>query len=359
MSGRRKVGTPAPTTALAKRLDDRLAKLSQQVARLKATTKVEILPAETAVALPPALQSLTLTDTAQLGQIGLQPLELSEKAEAVCAEPVVDERVLILPSGAVYLSHTEYTKWFNRAFGRAQWSAVPVATPKLTPVPNSEKKFLVTQPFVLFVHGKAVAQATAEGAYHENNKEQTHADVVEALNASALRRLAKRLGMGLELWDRAWGRAWQARFAVKVWVDGENRPQWRRKDDPPLPKEKGVAADRSPQGGQAGEPGGASEPRARGAREPQTTDTRKITKGSKEKPGQVERLWAIAKTAGRSPEEIKGYLRIRLGIESTSDILRRDYEGVIKDIQKPGPMIDAALVDDGGGEVGREPGMEG
>ena len=359
MSGRRKVGTPAPSTALTKRLDDKLAKLSRQVARLKTATKVEVLPAETALALPSALQTLTLTDVAQLGQIGLQPLELSEKAEAVCSEPVVDERVLILPSGAVYLSHTEYTKWFNRAFGRAQWSAVPVATPKLTPVAGSEKRFLVTQPFVLFVHGKAVAQATAEGAYHENNREQSHADVVEALNASALRRLAKRLGMGLELWDRAWGRAWQAKFAIKVWVDGENRPQWRRTDDPPLPKEKGVARDRSPQEAPAGEPGGQAEPRARGGREPQATDNRKITKGTKERPGQVERLWAIVKTAGRDREELKGYLRIKLGIESTGDILRRDYEEVIRDIQKPGPMIDAALVDDGGGDVGREPGMEG
>lgn len=361
MSAARKKA-PAPSTALAKRLDDRLEKLSRQVARLKAT-KVEVLPAlapSTEVALPQALQALTLTDTAQLGQIGLQPLELSEKAEAILAEPVQDERVLVLPSGAVYYPHIEYTRWFNRAFGRAQWSAVPVATPKLTPVPKNDHKFLVTQPFVLFVHGRAIAQATAEGHYFENNAEQTHADVVEALNASALRRLAKRLGVGLELWDRTWGRAWQAKFAVKVWVDGENRPQWRRRDDPPLPKEKGLAGDRSPQGGQAGEPGGASEPRARGAREPQATDTRTITKGTKEKPGQVERLWAIAKTAGRSKDEIKGYLRIKLGVESTSAILRRDYEQVCKDIAKPGPMLEAAVepIDDGG-DVGREPGEEG
>jgi hypothetical protein len=348
---------PAPSTALTKRLDDKLAKLSRQVAVLKARA-VEVLPAEpTEVSLPKALESLVLSEVAQLGQIGLHPLELSEKAEAVLSEAPVDERVLILPGGAVYYPHIEYTRWFNRAFGRGAWSAVPVATPKLTPK-RKEGQFLVTQPFVLYVHGKPVAQATAEGAYFENNAEQTQADVIEALNASALRRLAKRLGIGLELWDRAWGRAWQARFAVQVWVEGENRPQWRRKDDPPFLKERGPAKDRSPQGGPGGEPGGASEPRERGAREPQATDNRKITKGTKEKPGQVERLWAIAKNAGRKPEEIKGYLRIKLGVESTGDVLRRDYEQVIKDIQKPGPMI-AVVVDDGGGDVGREPGMEG
>lgn len=352
MSAARKKA-PAPSTALTKRLDDKLAKLSRQVATLKARA-VEVLPAETAVALPKALESLVLSEVAQLGQIGLHPLELSEKAETILAEPPVEERVLILPGGAVYYPHIEYTRWFNRAFGRGAWAAIPVATPKLTPK-RKEGQFLVTQPFVLYVHGKPVAQATAEGSYFENNAEQSQADVIEALNASALRRLAKRLGIGLELWDRSWGEAWKAKHAVKVWVDGENRPQWRRKGDPPLPKEKGVAVERSPQGGQAGEPGEASEPRARGAREPQATDNRKITKGTKEKPGQVERLWAIAKNCGRAKEEIKGYLRIKLGVESTSDILRRDYEQVCKDIAKPGPMLDAAI----GEDEDREPGMEG
>jgi hypothetical protein len=334
--------------ALAKRVDTRLATLAAQIARLKSATKVEVLPP---APLEKALESRTLTDVAQLGELGFHPLELSEKAETILAEPVDEARVLVLPSGAVYYPHIEYTRWFNRGFGRGAWAVVPAAKPTLTPVPNSDKKFLVTQLFVLFVHGKPIAQATGEGVYHENNKEQTHADVVEALNASALRRLAKRLGVGLELWDRAWGRRWQAAHAVKVWVENENRPQWRRRDEPPLKGEKGPAGERSLQDGQPGDQGGQSAPRARGGREPQQTDTRPITKGTREKPGQVERLWAIVKTAGRDREELKGYLRITLGIESTSAIQRGQYEQVIRDIQKPGPMLDEG--------ADREPGAEG
>jgi len=342
---------PAPSTALVRRVDDRLEKLARQVALLKAT-KVEVLPAATSPEAPliKALES-GLTDVVQLGELGFHPLTLTPAKEAVLDEPVDETRVLILPSGAVYYPHTEYTRWFNRGFGRAAWVVRPAAKPTLSPIANKPGKFLVTQVFVLFVHGKPVAQATGEGNYFEKNNEQTHADVVEALNASALRRLAKRLGIGLELWDRSWGRSWQSRFAVQVWVDGEDRPQWRRTVDPPFPKEKGAVQPRSLQGGAGGESSGQS----RGAREPQSSDSRTITKGTKEKPGQVERLWAIVKTAGRSKEELKGYLRIKLGIESTGDILRRDYEQVIKDIQKPGPMLEAPDVV----EERREPGEEG
>lgn len=345
MTAKRKT---APTTALARRphkaLDyaGKLETLARQVRRLAAVRAVEVLPP------PQALEARVLTDAAQLGQLGLQPLTLSPEAEAILAEPIDAAKVLILPTGAVYYSHIEYTRWFNRGFGRGAWAVVPSAKPNMAGIPKREHQFLVTQPFVLFVHGKAIAQATGEHTYHDDNAEQTHGDVVESLNASALRRLAKRLGVGLELWDRTWGRQWQATYAVMVKVDGKTRPQWRRTSDPPLygeigPRSGGRSASPS-QGGESGAPG---PDRTGAAREAQRTDDRKITPGAK---GQVGRLWAIAKTAGRDKDEIKGYLRIRWGIESTSDITRGHYEEVIRDIQRPGPMVEI---------VDREPGSEG
>lgn len=344
MSAKRKT---APTTALARRpkapdYAGKLETLARQVRRLAAVRAVEVLPPQQ------ALEARVLTDVAQLGQLGLQPLTLSAEAETILAEPIDAAKVLILPTGAVYYPHIEYTRWFNRGFGRGAWAVVPSATPKMTPVPKRAAQFLVTQPFVLFVHGKAIAQTTAEHTYHENNAEQSHGDVVESLNASALRRLAKRLGIGLELWDRTWGRQWQASYALMVEVDGENRPQWRRTSDPPLWKEIGPwRGGRSASPRQGGERGAPGPGRTGAAREPQRTDDRKITPGAK---GQVGRLWAIAKTAGRDKDEIKGYLRIRWGIESTSDITRGHYEEVIRDIQRPGPMVDT---------VARDPGEEG
>lgn len=344
----------APSVALAKRVDDRLEKLQGQIARLRTASKVQVIPAP--AQLERALDARTLTDVAQLGELGYHPLDLTPEREAILSEPIDDAKVLILPSGAVYLPHVEYTRWFNRGFGRGAWTVVPAAKPTLTPIPNAKSRFLVTQVFVLFVHGKPIAQATGEGTYHENNAEQTHADVVEALNASALRRLAKRLGIGLELWDRAWGRTWQSKHAVRVKVrdkHGNESSQWRRKADPRLYGEQGGARDEEPSEQRDGQVEGATT-RTRGAREPQATDDRTITKGTKEKPGQVERLWAIVKVAGRSKDELKGYLRIKLGIESTSDIKRRDYEQVITDIQRPGPMMLEAVETER-----REPGEEG
>lgn len=345
-----------PTTALARRPDytKKLDKLAAQVARLAAVKpKVEVLPA-----IAPAAP-LELSENPILGQLGFQPLALSAEAEAVLAEPVDPARVLIKPTGAVYLSHIEYTRWFNRAFGRGQWTMLPAARPKMVDIPQEDGgvKHLATQTFVLCVHGKPIAQATGEQEYREDNAEQTYGDVIEALNANALRRVAKRLGIGLELWDRSWGDAWQAEHAVRVWRRSSSKPQWRRKVDAPFFDETGLATENGPK------PGGGGSSRAQAPRSEGRTgeeagdrrtaqerrdavDTRLISEP------QAKRFWTIARKAKRTDDEIKGYLRIVCGVEHTKDMQRRHYEAACAALTKPGPLVAEAA------PATREPGED-
>jgi Mitochondrial genome maintenance MGM101 len=343
------------TTALARRPDynAKLDKLAAQVKRLAtARPKVEVLPAIAQAA------TVELSDNPILGPLGFQPLTLSPAAEAILAEAVDPERVLILPTGAVYYSHIEYTRWFNRAFGRAQWTLLPAARPKMVEVPKAggEVKHLATQTFVLCVHGKPIAQATAKQEYHPDNADQDYGDVIEALNANALRRVAKRLGIGLELWDRSWGDAWQASHCVQVWRQGTSKPQWRRKVDPPFYNETGPVEPRTAGNRSRPAQGERSEARTQDRDGDQRTaqerrdaaDTRKISEP------QVKRFWTIARKAKRTDDEIKGYLRIVCGVEHTVDMERRYYEAACSRLTKPGPMVERAE-----SITSREPGEDG
>jgi len=184
----------------------------------------------------------TLTEDVILGALGLTELKLTDHEESILARPVNESDVLIKPSGQPYLSHPTYTRWFNEAFGRLGWSLVPRSKPAMQG--NS-----VVQGYVLYIHGQPVAFAWGEQTYHEKSREQTYGDCLEATVASALRRCAKRLGIGLEMWDKTWLFDWTRRHCIAVsvserdWKTGarKNVTRWRRKTDPKLPWEKGQA----------------------------------------------------------------------------------------------------------------------
>lgn len=320
-----------------------LALARTKVALAKAKRMPEVLPAMP----PPAV--MQLGDDPSFGQLGLQPVALTEQQEQILGEKVDSARVLIKPTGAVYYSHIDYTRWFNRAFGRTQWALVPVAKPKLSDIPQRKEK-LATQVFLLYINGRAVAQATGEQEYHPENHDQSYADVVEALNASALRRVAKRLGVSLELWDRRWTNDWRAQHCVQVWVEGKDKPQWRLKDDKPFYKERPM-----------GTP-------ARGRATPGEHPGQVIPHGGPEiNEGQLKRLWAIFRKSGRDEVELKAWLKQAFGIDSTRKIRKGDYEAVVAAIQKPGPLgepepaVEPQRVTDDDIPWGpaREPGQEG
>ena len=285
-----------------------------------------------------------LGEEAALGALGLIEIKLTAKEEAVLARSVPVEQVLIKPTGQPYLSHPTYTKWFNDAFGRLGWAIVPRAKPRYADTTQGDSpRGTISCPYVLYIHGKPAAFAMGEQEYHESNKEQTYGDAYEATVASALRRCAKRLGVGLELWDKTWLQTFIDKNCVKVWCGEEKKPRWRRRIDPPFWNERTAR-------GQEEQTKVRHEARRPPAAGHDGSGNQKITMGTRDKPGQVQRLWVIIRNSGRAELAVREWLKGRYGYESTQDILRKDYEEICRLIEDPVVQLDPRA---------REPGEEG
>lgn len=238
-----------------------------------------------------------------LGSVGLMEVKLTDKEEETLNEAVREEDVVLRPGkrgpAIPYLPHIVYTRWLNRAFGRTGWGIVPVSQPAL------KGKSVIIQ-FVLSIHGVPVATAAGEQDYFEDNPQQSYGDVVESCVGSGLRRCCKRLGIGLEMWDKAF---------CKRMVETRQHT---------LPAEHQRSS---------GESGTKSAP---------TTKTG--YEGSAISEGQARRLFAICKTAQRKQGEVRRYLQAIYGIvgkdldSAFAGITRKDYDQICAAIEKRGPL---------------------
>lgn len=298
---------------------------------------------------PAALTTLTPTAIETREAVGLYELKLTKEEEAVLSRPVNPADVLIKPSKhpIAYLSHPTYTKWFNEAFGRLGWAIAPIGTAQF----NGRT---VVLEHILFIHGVPVAKATGEQDYLEKNREQSYGDAIEACTASALRRCAKRLGVGLELWDKTWLNAWMAENAVRVTVNdrGETKTGWRRKQDPPLPGEitAGRRGGGKPETQQPPPEFHGSDDALDADFRPEDDGPRDAVHGAENEPitpQQAERLYKTAAKVHRATTEIKMWLKVVYGYDSSKQIKRKEYNTILRTIEAPGklPM--------------REPGEEG
>lgn len=307
-------------------------KKSTALTVVKRPVKRALMPARrtTPVQILAPVQNLAparmLTDDVSLGELGLVEVKLTDAEEAVLVAPVDPHDVDVLPTGQPYLSHPWYTRRFNQAFGRTGWQIIPVAKPMM-----NDKS--VVCPYILFIHQKPVAFAMGEQAYHPTNKDQTYGDALEATIASALRRCAKRIGVGLEMWDRRFLRKWLDEYAVKVWLekkdgDTNNKPVFRRRDEPPFWNEKGQG-----DGGRAHrQPVTAPKTEAPPPVYQHSTSDGLITLA------QRQRLVTIAGHAHRTPLEIKMWLAVRYHLESSEQIPKRLYNEICEAVEAPGPL---------------------
>lgn len=273
-----------------------------------------------------------------IGRLGLVETQLTPEEEAVLSREVNERHVLIKPvkQPTPYLPHIRYTQWFNEAFGRLGWAVVPVGEPKL------EGKSIVV-PYVLYIHGLPCKFAYGEQDYFPNNDQQTYGDAVESTQASALRRLAKRLGVGLELWDRGWVEDFIERHGKLVQVkkkNGDTEWVWRRKDDKPFYNEVGREERRQPP------------PQERAQERPAPRETVPPAGSQKTPPpagrntdadlpiteAQWMRLRGIAKRAGRTAAEMALYLQSAYGIDSAQHLKRKDYDDVCRAVESPRPL---------------------
>lgn len=312
---------PATTTALA-----RIERSANKVLRAFQKT----IDATPAIVHAPAEAVSMLGDDAEIGALGMVEVKLTKEEEVILSRPVDVKDVMIKPTGQAYLSHPAYTRWFNEAFGRLGWAIVPRSKP-IRQV--SGEKVQVVVPHMLYIHGQPAAFAMGEQEYSERNREQTYGDAVEATVASALRRCAKRLGVGLELWDKRFLHAFIKDHCVKVWRGTDTKPSFRRIDDPPFYDERGMQAGDETRG---------------------TQENRKMehTSGQRQAPAaghdgtgdivisrpQGGRLWGILKSSGRDEETFKKWLKARYGYTSTKEITRRTYDAICTAIAAPGEL---------------------
>lgn len=319
---------------------------SQALMRVKVNDPHNLLVA------PDVVHGVVLSEQPTIGNHGTVELKLTKDEELELAKPVVAQDVLIKPTGQPYLPHRVYTLWFNRAFGRFGWSLVPRATPIMKAIADKEDggkkgRHLVLVPYSLNIHGHTVAFAWGEQEYNETNAEQTYGDAVESTVANALRRCAKRIGVGLELWDKDWLERWRAEHAIEVTIKGygggSNYKRWRRQKDAPLPFE--ITGKRNT--GTASEPdqdpplGDESRRTSRPAAGNDGNGGEKITKP------QRQRLATIASKAGRSTADVQLWLRSKWKVNSSADIKRQDYDAICRELERRGPL---SLPGDGEGE---------
>lgn len=337
---------PRPRTPIAVEVPKQdLKALIRRLSHVETTQALAVVPP--AAAGPTA--TMELTEAPQLGQLGLVELKLTPEEEKVLSEPVSPDMLSIKPSGQPYASHPHYTRWLNRAFGRTGWALVPQTKPML----NGKT---VACFYTLYIHGKPAASAMGEQEYYGGsggNREQTYGDAVEATVASALRRCCKRLGIGLELWDKPFLNRFVRDHCMRVPVekfDYKTRERktvylWRRKDDPALPGER--------QGRQL-EDEGTFEPTDRTQLEeepdyshseerrppaPARPEERRPQAGTNTRTGdvisepQARRLFAIIRNSGRNEEVVRDWLERRVGSSHIHDVKKRDYDFICRAIE--------------------------
>jgi len=277
-----------------------------------------------AVAAPQA-SGLALNDDVAIGALGLVEIKLTKEEEAVLARPIDPAKIAVKPTGEAYYPHPEYTRWFNEAFGRTGWSIRPVSKP--VKVDNA-----VALHYMLFIHGQPVAYALGEQEYFPNNKRQSWGEAIESTVASALRRCAKRLGVGLELWDKRFLDRFTHEHCVVVPVrrKGEIERWYRRKDDPPFLGEQAQEGGYRQQYREEGGPGPSRQSRLPAAR---TGDENRPISDK-----QRLRLYVIAKKHGHSESGVKTWLKNVYGYESSRKIARKDYEAICNALEKPGAL---------------------
>lgn len=307
---------PAKSTALARR------PVPRGTSQVRAVT---VLPPEATA------NAGQLTEVMELGVLGLVEVQLTAKEEAILARPVNVDDIRVKPDlgGIIYLSHPTYTRLFNEAFGRLGWGIVPCAKPTL-------QGHTINCPYVLYIHGKPAAFAVGEQEYHPDNKRQTYGDAFEATVASALRRCAKRLGVGLELWDKPFAADYLAEHCVLVQVkqkDGSVDRAWRRRQDRPLPYEIGKDS-QEPRGGERTQ----ARPQTRPPTPGRPTEAPAAPAGVPISEPQVKRFYAILNNSGRNEAVIKDWLLVCYGYAHVKEIGRNHYEAICTAIEGEGKL---------------------
>jgi len=140
-------------------------------------------------------------------------------------------------------------------------------------------------------------------------------DALEATVASALRRCMKRLGVGLELWDKSFSRSFMEEHVAQVWVKDRDGKPAQAVPTQGRPAISGTKMRSSAGSGPTKQRGAPATHKPPAHHDPHGEET--ITDA------QVKRLWTIIRRRQRTEAEVKSWLALAYKIESTHAIKRK------------------------------------
>ncbi len=183
--------------------------------------------------LPDVPDDLIL-DPALLSGASLE--SLPEAAQAILIAPIdLDLEADIRPDGRTYVAHVHVRRRLIKAVGVGGWALVPTSRPR--GAVNDERT--VVMGWALKIYGRFFGMAW--GSMSPEGK-QSDDELLEGAKSSALTKIAKDLGIGLECWDRRWCDAFMESHCVQVWTN-KDKPQWRRLTARPFFGERGPTDD--------------------------------------------------------------------------------------------------------------------
>jgi len=283
--------TTRKTTALARVSKPSLATLERRLQRIQ--------PGATLGPTLPTLPDMPIMLAPFVGTLKLKPQQVAALRQKFTTDEM-DWKAARKdgPPEIPYPKHTAVRDRLDAAFGLGGWGIAPIGIPK-------EKDDIVLLPCALVIGGTPRFQAWGEVNYR-NNPHMTYGDVLEGCKTNAMTRCAKELGVARELWDRDY---------VRSLPRPGSGPSRQR--------------DAKPRSAPAYDDGGGDMP---------ISDK------------QRRRMFAIARNAGRTEQEVRAWLAVAYNISSTKDIRRADYERICEALESRAPLPEPS---------DREPGEEG
>lgn len=241
---------------------------------------------------------------------GIGTLVLSGEQTARLAAPIPPDDLDIKPDGSVYCSQVRYRRILNEVFGPGRWALMPRGQ-------WVRQDSTICREYALIVDGRFIAQSVGEQDYIANNPNMTWATATEGAKSNALVRCCKDLGIASECWDHRFCERFKAEHCVQVWVEGKQRPLWRRKDVAPFYKERGPVRDRDPK-----------------EQVTKTPPPAALTITAKER----QAIFVQGHSHGHDDDSIKAWLRATYSVDHTADILKKDYPAIIARMADATPL---------------------
>ena len=195
---------------------------------------------------------LAKSETVEIGTIapeiftGISTLDISKEISDKLTASVPLDGIEIKPTGQIYLCHIQYRRMLNDAFGMGNWALRPLGgfqktiKTKRKGELNEEETIIVCREYALYIRGKYASSAIGEQEYIESNDMMSASDACEGAESNAIMRCCKKLGIGLEMWDRKFISKFLKDYCVQVWRKGKSKPQYRLKDAEPWFDETGI-----------------------------------------------------------------------------------------------------------------------